>query len=302
MAISLSLSFVCIPVCAADNNGMTSAVITDERAQRQAVRAAAAAIICESQSDSITVSNNFVNDILDNVGENPTPENISDGYEAVREFEDSHEREILIHFPTYSSVERLEIGLDCGASLAPADGYSLAVPVVYYGSSITQGGCCSRPGNAYENTISRVLDCDHVNLGFSGSARGEQVIADYTASLEMSTFVLDYDHNAPTLEHLEATHHNFYKTVRAAHPCIPMIFVSRPQAYPTDDDLRRRDIVRQSYEKALAEGDTTVSFIDGIEMMQGEGAEGLVDACHPTDLGFAVMARRIGDELRRVLG
>ena len=230
------------------------------------------------------------------------PENISDGYEAVREFEDSHEREILIHFPTYSSVERLEIGLDCGASLAPADGYSLAVPVVYYGSSITQGGCCSRPGNAYENTISRVLDCDHVNLGFSGSARGEQVIADYTASLEMSTFVLDYDHNAPTPEHLEATHHNFYKTVRAAHPCIPMIFVSRPQAYPTDDDLRRRDIVRQSYEKALAEGDTKVSFIDGIEMMQGEGAEGLVDACHPTDLGFAVMARRIGDELRRVLG
>lgn len=78
MAISLSLSFVCIPVCAADNNDMTSAVITDERAQRQAVRAAAAAIIGESQSDSITVSNNFVNDILDNVGENPTPENISD--------------------------------------------------------------------------------------------------------------------------------------------------------------------------------------------------------------------------------
>ena len=78
MAISLSLSFVCIPVCAADDNGMISAVVTDERAQRQAVRAAAAAIIGESPSDSITVSNNFVNDILDNVGENPTPENISD--------------------------------------------------------------------------------------------------------------------------------------------------------------------------------------------------------------------------------
>lgn len=78
MAISLSLSFVCIPVFAADNNDMISAVVTDERAQRQAVRAAAAAIIGENPSDSITVSNNFVNDILDNVGENPTPENISD--------------------------------------------------------------------------------------------------------------------------------------------------------------------------------------------------------------------------------
>lgn len=78
MAISLNLSFVCIPVCATDNNDMTSAVVTDERAQRQAVRAAAAAIIGESPSDSITVSNNFVNDILDNVGENPTPDNISD--------------------------------------------------------------------------------------------------------------------------------------------------------------------------------------------------------------------------------
>lgn len=230
------------------------------------------------------------------------PNTLAGGYESEHSFEDSREREILIHFPTYSSVERLEIGLDSGASLSAAPEYSLPVPVVYYGSSITQGGCCSRPGNVYENTISRRLDCDHVNLGFSGSALGEQIIADYTASLDMSAFVLDYDHNAPTPEHLEATHHNFYKTVRAKHPDIPMIFVTRPQAYPNAEEILRRDIVKRSYELAVAEGDTNVSFIDGIEMMrEGGGEEGLVDGCHPTDLGFSVMAKRIGDELAKVL-
>ena len=47
-----------------------------------------------------------------------------------------------------------------------------------YGSSITQGGCASRPGMAYQNIISRHFDCDHINLGFSGSAKGEEANAE----------------------------------------------------------------------------------------------------------------------------
>ena len=77
-------------------------------------------------------------------------------------------REYTIHFPLYSEVVSLEIGLCDGSSLLPARDYRTQLPVVFYGSSITQGGCASRPGNSYDNIISRDLDCDHVNLGFSG--------------------------------------------------------------------------------------------------------------------------------------
>lgn len=225
------------------------------------------------------------------------PLNIANGYEAERDFEDQKEREILIHFPTYSSVEQLEIGLDAGASLSAASKYAISVPVVYYGSSITQGGCCSRPGNTYPSVISRRLDCDHINLGFSGSALGEQTMANYIASLNMSAFVLDFDYNAPTVEYLASKHYSFYQTVRKAHAHLPILFVSRPQAYPNNDDLRRREIIWTSYAKGIAEGDKNLTFIDGIALMQGGGEEGLVDGCHPTDLGFSCMAKGIGDAL-----
>ena len=80
-------------------------------------------------------------------------------------------KEITVHFPLYSGVTKLEIGLPAGSTLAPAKPYAVSQPAVYYGSSITQGGCASRPGNAYQNILSRMLDCDHINLGFSGSAK-----------------------------------------------------------------------------------------------------------------------------------
>ena len=83
-------------------------------------------------------------------------------------------------------------------------------PVLYYGSSITQGGCCSRPGNTYQAVVSRRLNIDFVNLGFSGNARGERAMAEYVAAQPMSAFAFDYDHNAPSVEHLKNTHYDFY--------------------------------------------------------------------------------------------
>ena len=86
--------------------------------------------------------------------------------------------------------------------LKDAPEYRIKKPVVYYGSSITQGGCASKPGSSYESILSRRFDCDYINLGFSGTAKGEDEIVDYIKGLEMSVFVMDYDHNAPTTEHL----------------------------------------------------------------------------------------------------
>ena len=62
---------------------------------------------------------------------------------------------------------------------------------------------CLKPGNAYESIISRSLNCDYLNLGFSGSALAEREMAEYIADLDMRAFVYDYDFNAPTVEHLK---------------------------------------------------------------------------------------------------
>lgn len=230
------------------------------------------------------------------------PFNISDGYESKLMTGISGMHLITLDFPLYSSVSSLDIGLCAGAQLsAPAD-YRITRPVVYYGSSITQGGCASRPGNSYESIISRELDCDYINLGFSGSAHGEKAMAEYIAGLDMSAFVLDYDHNSPGVQHLESTHYPMYQTVRRQNPDVPVIMLSRPQSRLNDEEKRRRDVILKTYLKARGDGDSNVYFIDGGEILNIFGGDsGTVDNCHPNDLGFMCMAKAIGAVLKKVL-
>ena len=229
------------------------------------------------------------------------PFDIETGYDAAVWFPDASPREITVHFPLYSEVSALYFGVRRGSSLSPAAPYEDAPPVVYYGSSITQGGCASRPGLAYQNIVTRALNRDHLNLGFSGSAKGEQCMARYIAGLRMSAFVLDYDHNAPTAEHLAETHEPFFKTVRAARPALPILLLSRPKAEPDADETRRIEIIRRTYENARAAGDENVRMLTGPDLMALCGNEGTVDDCHPNDLGFFSMAKAVEKALREML-
>ena len=230
------------------------------------------------------------------------PFEITDGFESRVDLRGKGMREILIHMPLYSGVISLEIGIEPGSVLLPAEEYKYKTPVVYYGSSITQGGCASRPGNSYQNIISRKLDCDHLNLGFSSGALAEHVMIDYLASLPMSVFVMDYDHNASTPEYLEETHEMMYRRFRAARPEVPMILVTMPKVTATDNSRRRWRTIRNTYEKAKAEGDDKIWFVDGHDMMALLGDDGgLVDDCHPNDLGFLCMARAIGEAVKEAM-
>lgn len=223
------------------------------------------------------------------------PANITDGYEGIIDLGESRMRVVTINFPLYSNVKHLYIGLNENAKIEAAPDYRNTLPVVYYGSSITQGGCASRPGASYQSIISRAYNIDYINLGFSGSARGENAIVDYMASLDMSMFVLDYDYNAPNTEHLRNTHERAFKKIRAAHPDIPIIMMSSPKQVLTSEGEERREIIKTTYCNAIAAGDENVYFIDGHTLMALSGDEGTVDAVHPTDYGFASMAKAISE-------
>ena len=230
------------------------------------------------------------------------PHNMTSGYESKIDLKDKKMRHFTINMPSYNRVDSLYIGIDEDASLGHGLKYRPLLPVVYYGSSITQGGCASRPGNIYQNIISRRLNIDYVNLGFSGSGRGESIIAEYMANLPMSAFVSDYDHNAPTVEHLENTHFALYKTIRAKNPDVPYLMVTRPDYRNHEDSEPRRQVILKSYNDALALGDKNVYFVDGKKFFTGRYADMCtVDGCHPTDLGFSFMADHIGETLKKAL-
>lgn len=239
------------------------------------------------------------------------PVDRTDRYESIIQFGDSRMRDLTINLPLYDGVDELYVGVRPGASLEKGGSYLLEKPIVYYGSSITQGGCASRPGNCYSNIITRNLDVDHVNLGFSGNAKGEPVMAEYINGLPMSFFFYDYDHNAPTVEHLAATHEAFFLMIREKHPDLPIIMASRTDTPKTfaiqEETLRRRDVVMKTFINAVKRGDEKVSFIDGTQVFKEALTLGVpadsctVDGVHPNDIGFACMAKSFGSVISDML-
>ena len=226
---------------------------------------------------------------------------ITDTIDGAHDFPNDKEREITINFPLYSGVVELYIGLQKGAVIKAPTPYKNEKPVVFYGSSITQGGCASRAGTSYQGFISRRLNLDFVNLGFSGSAKAEDTIAEYIANLDMSAFVYDYDHNAPDTDHLEATHEKMFKKIREANPSLPIIIMPRPKFRRSEEEEKRFEIIKKTYQNAVDAGDKNVYLLTGKELMALAGDEGTVDNCHPTDFGFASIAKAVGDLIEKIL-
>ena len=209
-----------------------------------------------------------------------------------------------LNFPHFCAVNKLYLGIAKGKTLGPGKKYRNEKPVVFYGSSITHGAAAGRPGNTYQNFISQKYNIDYINLGFAGCARGEENMAKYISSLDMSVFVCDYDHNAYTLELLEETYYPLYRTIRDKHPDIPYIIISRPdrRTNPKATDEQRMAIIRGCYERAKAEGDENVYFINGDVFFEGDFCDSCTsDGCHPNDIGFMRMAEVIGELVNSVL-
>lgn len=210
--------------------------------------------------------------------------------------------DVVLNFPNGTPVKSLKIGIKEGTKVFAPDKYKIDTPIVFYGSSITQGFAASRPGTIYENYISRTLNANFIDLGFSGCAMGEKNMAEYISDLKMSAFVLDYDHNAPSIEHLRNTHYDFYKTVRDKNPDIPIILVSRPDRRYHSDIIGRRKVILDTYDRAVKEGDKNIHFVDGTTFFPLDVRNDCtVDDCHPSDMGMYYIANGLLRVLTKVL-
>lgn len=201
-------------------------------------------------------------------------------------------REITIYFPIYYAPTNVKIGLAADAFVGEAKPYTIQTPVVFYGSSITQGATASHPGNGYVSMLSRRFDFDYVNLGFSGNCKGEPAMANYIAGLSMSAFVLDYDHNAPSVEYHRETFYPFYETVRNAQPDLPIVMMTMPYGRYMINGWSEdhRKVIEEAYQKGLAAGDKNLYYVNQNNSFDRLGGQdGTSDMIHPNDLGFACM-------------
>lgn len=218
------------------------------------------------------------------------------------------ERNITLYLPLYMGVKVLGLGIDSKAVVEPPRPFAVAKPVVYYGTSITQGGVASRPGMSYEAIVGRRLNIDFVNLGFSEAGNYEPSLAKAVATIDASCYILDGT-NLHTAESMRKVFPQFIESIRAKHPLTPILVIT--PIYSSYELIRRAAEVNQEGKQAfmrrvvskfIAEGDNNLQVIEGTDLLGPSQGDGLTDGVHPNDLGIGWVANGLTRRLARVLG
>jgi lysophospholipase L1-like esterase len=210
-------------------------------------------------------------------------------------------REYVGYLPLYNGVEKLEIGVEAGARFEPI-APDKRKPLVFYGTSICQGACASRPGIAYTAIVGRMLEQPVINLGFSGSGRMDGSVVDLLAELEPSVYVIDCLPNMDAALVKERTE-PLVKTLRTARPTTPVLLVEDrtfPQAALVPSLMtahrERRAELTAAYTRLRSAGVGNLHYLKGDRLL-GTDSEGTTDGSHPNDLGMM----RYAEALRPVL-
>ena len=207
---------------------------------------------------------------------------------------DTKEKRLVeIYFPLYGGVSELYIGVSDDAKVNEAPQYKHTKPMVFYGSSITQGACVSRPGNDYVSIIARKLGSDYINLGFSGCGNAEDAMIDYINSIDASLYAFDYNYYPSRKDRVLPPHFSIYERIRKMHPDAVILMYDKPGCdYEPCEE--REQMIYETYQKALSLGDKKVCYIPARDLFgDGDRDSCMVDVSHPNDLGAMRMADSI---------
>ena len=216
--------------------------------------------------------------------------------------------EFLLYLPLYNGVKSVKIGIPRKAMIisAPARPAGKAKPILFYGTSITQGGCASRPGMAYPAIIGRFLDRPTINLGFSGNGCMDPPVVDLLCELNPAVYVIDCCPNLSPELITERTE-PMVRKIRQTHPRTPIVLVANIE-YQASAFL---PAVRQNYtgknvalcaayKRLLAAGIKGLYYVPGKKLF-GKDGEATVDGTHATDLGFKRIAECLTPVIQRAL-
>lgn len=209
--------------------------------------------------------------------------------------------ECLVNLPLYNGIRCFSLGINPAAQIRPLPPRKSGIskPAVFYGTSITHGGCASRPGLSFVNIIGRELDIPVVNLGFSGSGRMELEMSRHLADIDASCYVLDCLWNM-NLALIKERYEPFIRNLRRLRPDTPIVMAGRSDVFSSGHSDSDR-FVQALHAKLVAEGWQKLYFLPPDEMYPPDG-EGTVDGVHPNDLGMAAHAKAYGKILRTALG
>ncbi len=202
----------------------------------------------------------------------------------------SKDREYKLYLPLYDGITSLEVGIDSLSKIEKPAKSNLKT-IVFYGTSITQGGCASRPGMVHTSIISRKLNLDCINFGFSGNGKMEKPVAELISGINPLFYVMDGTGNMSP----EEIHENaipLVEIIRSKHPATPIVFVEclMFEKSVLDEKTRneinaKNDMMKNEYRKMINSGFSNIYYIEN-DGAVGTDHEATVDGVHFTDLGF----------------
>ena len=201
---------------------------------------------------------------------------------------DKKNRTYRIYFPLYQELIDAYVGVDEKAK------FEFVKPkmdnLVIYGTSISQGGCATRPGMDYGAILGRLLNLNVINLGFSGSCKIEEVMTDEINKIDKKYLILELESNSPSYEHMK-THLTYMLENLKNKDKFDIYLISHfadTEVLVNKNLKRYREGFRQ-----LQASFPYVKFIDGEKLTKSLGYEGTVDGVHMTDLGFYDLAHKL---------
>jgi hypothetical protein len=221
---------------------------------------------------------------------------------------DSTLKEFMLNLPMYESVDSVFIGVAPGSVISNPveDVFKKVKPIVFYGTSIVQGASAMRPGMAYPSIISRSLQVEAINLGFSGNALLDTIIAQAISEIDASCYVIDCGPNVTPALAREGTI-PFIKLLKEARPNVPVLLLENivyPHARFEKAVQQKVDSTNQIFREVFArlqkEGMKNLYYLPADHLI-GDDGEATVDGVHPTDLGFKRLADHIERKLKKIL-
>ena len=217
-------------------------------------------------------------------------------------------RDVCLYLPLYGPLEVLSIGLDEGAGFEPPAPFALEQPVLFYGTSITQGGGASRPGLSYQAMLARDLNLDYANFGFAGKGQCEREVAEALAEVKAGCYVLDAGQNS-SVEDLRERFTPFMDALREAQPQTPLLattpIFNNAELWSKGHQQEmadKRDVIRSAVQARKQAGDRGIYLLEAADYLGADFTDGAVDGIHPNDLGFARMAEGMKPKLAEILG
>lgn len=219
-----------------------------------------------------------------------------------------NEEEYMLYLPLYDGLASLEIGVKSTASIDQPliDSPRKGKPVVFYGTSITQGGCASRAGMSYPNILSRKLDKEIVNLGFSGNGQLDLEVAEVMADIDASCFVIDCLPNV-TVAQMNEKYARFLDIIREKKPDTPILLVETilfPHMYFDQTVFSlladKNKTLARIFQERKAKGDKNI-YYQKAENLIGTDNEATVDGIHLTDLGFLRISENLYPVIRKLI-